>query len=98
MGVGRVSGSIRLRLATNDQRPCCQASPSIASHAWAEAYVEDLGWISFDPSNSQCATGAYVRLAVAFDYAGASPIRGVRKGGGIEEMSVMVNVLQTTNQ
>ncbi len=71
---------------------------SIASHAWAEAYVEDLGWISFDPSNSQCATDAYVRLAVAFDYAGASPIRGVRKGGGIEEMSVIVNVLQTTNQ
>lgn len=65
---------------------------SLASHAWAEAYVDELGWVSFDPTNSQSATDAYVRLAVAFDYAGASPIRGVRKGGGTEEMSVRVEV------
>lgn len=64
----------------------------LASHAWAEAYVEDLGWVSFDPSNGQCATDDYVRLAVAFDYAGACPIRGVRRGGGTEDMSVRVNV------
>lgn len=69
------------------------AEASLASHAWAEAYVEDLGWVSFDPSNCQCATEAYVRLAVAFDYAGACPIRGVRKGGGLEEMSVRVQVM-----
>ncbi len=71
---------------------------ALASHAWAEAYVEDLGWVSFDCANSQCATDAYVRLAVGFDYAGACPIRGVRKGGGIEEMSVSVKVLQTDSQ
>ncbi len=65
---------------------------SLASHAWAEAYVDDLGWVSFDPSNGQSATEAYVRLAVAFDYAGASPIRGIRKGGGTEEMTVRVEV------
>lgn len=67
---------------------------SVASHAWAEAYVEELGWISFDPSNAICATDAYVRLAVALDYEGASPIRGIRRGGGIEEMTVHVRVLQ----
>lgn len=71
---------------------------ALASHAWAEAYVEDLGWVSFDCANSQCATEAYVRLAVAFDYAGASPIRGVRRGGGLEEMSVMVKVLRNDGQ
>ena len=54
--------------------------------------MDDLGWVSFDPTNSRCATDAYVRLAVAFDYAGAAPIRGVRRGGGIEEMSVHVQV------
>ena len=64
----------------------------LASHAWAEAYVEELGWVSFDATNGQSATDAYVRLAVAFDYAGAAPIRGVRKGGGTEEMSVRVDV------
>lgn len=46
---------------------------SLASHAWAEAYVDELGWVSFDPVNSKSATDAYVRLSVAFDYAGASP-------------------------
>ncbi|MBK8176413.1 MAG: transglutaminase family protein [Rhodospirillales bacterium] len=65
---------------------------SVATHAWAEAFVEDLGWVSFDPTNSQSATDAYVRLAIAFDYLGAAPIRGMRKGGGIEEMTVRVTV------
>jgi transglutaminase-like putative cysteine protease len=68
---------------------------SLGSHAWAEAYIDDkVGWVSFDPTNSRSATEAYVRLAVAFDYAGAAPIRGVRKGGGIEEMSVRVSVVE----
>lgn len=66
----------------------------VASHAWAEAYVDDLGWVAFDAANGVCATDAYVRLAVALDYEGASPIRGVRRGGGTEEMSVQVQVLQ----
>lgn len=69
---------------------------ALGSHAWAEAFVDHLGWVSFDPANCQSATGDYVRLAVAFDYAGASPIRGVRKGGGSETMSVRVDV--TENQ
>ena len=67
---------------------------SLGSHAWAEAHIDDkIGWVSFDPTNSRSATDAYVRLAVAFDYGGASPIRGVRKGGGVEEMSVKVSVV-----
>ncbi len=71
---------------------------TLASHAWAETYVEDLGWVSFDPTNNQCATDAYVRLAVAFDYAGACPIRGVRKGGGTEEMTVRVAIAPNSQQ
>lgn len=77
----------------NDER-----GVGLASHAWAEAYLDDLGWVSFDPTNGISATEAYVRLAVAFDYAGACPIRGLRKGGGIEVMSVRVNVSQGHGQ
>lgn len=62
-----------------------------ASHAWAEAYVDYLGWISFDPSNRICATESYIRTAVGLDYAEASPVRGVRSGGGLETMTVSVN-------
>jgi len=66
---------------------------AVASHAWAEAYVDDLGWASFDCANGICATDSYVRLAVGLDYDGASPVRGVRRGGGVEEMSVRVRVV-----
>ena len=56
-----------------------------ASHAWAEAYVEDLGWVGFDPTNRACATDAYIRTAIGLDYAEASPVRGVRSGGGARD-------------
>lgn len=69
-------------------------SPAVASHAWAESYVGDLGWVSLDPTNGRSATESYVRLVVAFDYDGASPVCDVRRGGGIEEMSVRVEVLR----
>lgn len=75
--------------------PTDDEPPSLASHAWAEAYIDEkVGWVSFDSVNIRSATDAYVRLAVAFDYAGAAPIRGVRKGGGVEDMSVRVAVVE----
>ena len=70
----------------------------LATHAWAEALVDHLGWVSFDPSNRQSATPAYVRLAVALDYQGAAPVRGVRKGGGREDMNVSVQVARLGGQ
>jgi transglutaminase-like putative cysteine protease len=65
-----------------------------AGHAWAEAYVEDLGWIGFDPAHGLSPGEAYVRVAAALDYLGATPIRGARIGGGAEEMSVRVRVAE----
>jgi transglutaminase-like putative cysteine protease len=62
-----------------------------SSHAWAEAHVDCLGWIGFDPTNRACPTEAYIRTAIGLDYAEASPIRGVRSGGGVETMTVKVS-------
>ena len=42
---------------------------------WAEAYVEGLGWIGFDPSICLCMHDGHVRLATALDYLGAAPLR-----------------------
>lgn len=67
-----------------------------ASHAWAEALVPDLGWVSFDCSNGISATEAYVRVAVGLDYADAGPVRGVRTGGGAEELEVKVQTSPRT--
>ena len=60
------------------------ASP-VASHAWAEAWVVDR-WRSFDITNSRAAGEHHIRLAVGADYLDASPVRGVRRGGGEEQM------------
>ena len=61
-----------------------------AAHAWAEALVPDLGWVAFDPANGICATDSYLRVAVGLDYLDAAPIRGARRGGGGEQLSVTV--------
>ncbi|MBR0774124.1 transglutaminase family protein [Bradyrhizobium diazoefficiens] len=65
-----------------------------AGHAWAEAYVPDLGWVGFDPANCICTTEAHVRVAIGLDYLGAAPVRGTRYGGGTETLSVAVKVEQ----
>jgi transglutaminase-like putative cysteine protease len=69
-----------------------------AGHAWAEAYVENLGWVGFDPTNGICITDAHVRVAVGLDYLGASPVRGTRYGGSGETLSVAVRVAQARQQ
>jgi transglutaminase-like putative cysteine protease len=65
-----------------------------AGHAWAEAFVEDYGWIGFDCTNNICPTDAYIRVAVGLDYHDAAPISGARIGGGGEAMRVEVAVAQ----
>ena len=60
------------------------------AHAWAEAHVADLGWVSFDPANDQCADDRYVRVAVGFDALGAAPVRGARSGFGTETVVTKV--------
>ncbi len=63
-----------------------------AAHAWAEAYVADLGWVGFDCANGLSPTPEHVRVAVGLDYLGAAPVRGSRAGGGAEIMDVKLTV------
>ncbi|MCI4589566.1 transglutaminase family protein [Sphingobium sp. BYY-5] len=46
------------------------------THGWAEAFVPELGWIGFDPSNRVCVTERYLRVASGLDANDAAPIRG----------------------
>ena len=46
------------------------------THGWAEAFLPDLGWIGFDPSNRVCVTDRYLRVASGLDASDAAPIRG----------------------
>ena len=63
-----------------------------AGHAWAEAYVADLGWVGFDPANGISTHESHVRVAIALDYLGAAPVRGTRFGGAGETLKVGVRV------
>ena len=69
-----------------------------AGHAWAEIYVDNLGWVGFDPTNGIGTTEAHVRVAVGLDYLGAAPVRGTRYGGGGETLKVSVSVDQAGQQ
>ena len=67
-----------------------------ASHAWAEIFVTDLGWVGFDASNGVCPNEHYVRIGSGFDAVDAAPIRGLAQGMGTEAMKVDVNVVEAT--
>jgi transglutaminase-like putative cysteine protease len=69
-----------------------------AGHAWAEAFVPDIGWVGFDPANGISPTDQHVRVAVGLDFLGASPVRGARRGGGSEALSVTIHVAQAAGQ
>lgn len=73
--------------------PACRTEASApAPHGWAEAHVERLGWVAFDPCTGLSADEAYARVAVALDAAGAAPVAGSRLGEGTEELDVDVRV------
>ena len=63
-----------------------------AAHAWAEAWVPDLGWVGFDPVNGVCPGERHLRVAAGPDYLAAAPVRGARSGGGAETLSVRLSV------
>ncbi len=65
-----------------------------ASHAWAEAYVKDLGWVGFDISNGYSPDARYVRIAIGRDARDASPVEGLRMGSGVETLNVTLQVQQ----
>ncbi len=69
-----------------------------AGHAWAETWIENLGWVGFDCANDICPREQHVRIACALDYLGAAPVRGSRNGGGDETMRVAVHVSQSQSQ
>lgn len=65
-----------------------------ASHAWAEAHIDGLGWVGFDVSNGISPDERYVRIATGLDSREAAPISGMRLGSASESMIVSLQVQQ----
>ncbi|MBT2133109.1 transglutaminase family protein [Croceibacterium sp. LX-88] len=69
-----------------------------ATHAWAEAWLDGLGWVGFDVSNGISPDPRYVRLATGRDYADAAPISGINYGAVTADLFVALAVEQQTVQ
>lgn len=65
-----------------------------ATHAWAEAHIDGLGWVGFDVSNRISPDPRYIRVATGRDYRDAAPITGIRYGAKHEELHVAIAVEQ----
>ncbi|MGB7317363.1 MAG: transglutaminase family protein [Planktotalea sp.] len=65
-----------------------------ATHAWAEAHIEGIGWVAFDISNGISPDERYVKLAVGRDSIDAAPVSGMRMGDAQESMQVTLQVQQ----
>ncbi len=68
--------------------------PDLASHAWVDVCLDIAArrWASIDVTHSCLIDQRHVRLAVGTDYNACPPIKGVRQGGGAEEMAVDVTI------
>lgn len=69
----------------------------VASHAWAEVHA-DGRWLGFDISNRMRPDRHHLKLAVGLDYSDASPVRGVRRGGGSEALQTHARVTEADQQ
>ena len=74
-----------------------------AGHAWAEAFLPNLGWVGFDVSNGHSPDERYLRLAYGLDYRDAAPISGLlfndaRSGELTETLAVALSVERITSQ
>jgi len=70
-------------------------SEADATHAWVEAWLPDLGWVGFDPTNNVMAMERHVRAAVGRDYSDVPPTRGTFKGLADTELSIAVAIEPT---
>lgn len=70
------------------------SSPNLASHAWVDVCVDiDKGhWISIDVTHACLTDERHVRLAIGRDYTSAAPVKGVRSGGGKEELLARISI------
>ena len=101
-GVCQDFAHIMITLVRHLQIPCRYVSGYLyrgegrstgeATHAWVEAYLPDIGWVGFDPTNNTLTDERHVRVAIGRDYSDVPPTRGVFRGKAESEMAVTVRI------
>jgi transglutaminase-like putative cysteine protease len=70
-----------------------------ASHAWVDLWLQgEQAWLGCDVTHQQIVSERLCRLAVGRDFRDAAPVRGVRRGGGREQLTVQVQVVASDDQ
>ncbi len=64
----------------------------LASHAWAEVFLDGHGWLGLDPTHNRVVGALYARIAIGRDYTDAAPVRGVYQGSAQETLAVRVRM------
>ncbi len=64
------------------------------SHAWAESFLPEAGWVQLDPTHPEPDLTRFVRIGSGRDYADVPPVKGTYIGPAAEDMSVEVAVLR----
>lgn len=69
-------------------------APELAHHAWVDVCTDAQAgcWLSLDVTHRGLTGERHVRLAAATDYSACPPVKGLRRGGGEERMSVDVRI------
>lgn len=85
------SAGVPARYVSGYLCPAAADGGDTATHAWVEVWLSDeQGWHGIDVTHQEPAGQGHCRLAVGRDYLDAAPVRGVRRGGGREDMDVRV--------
>lgn len=63
-----------------------------ATHAWAEVYIPNYGWLGLDPTNNCIVNDQHVRLATGRNFTDCTPVKGTYKGSGEHTLEVSVEI------
>jgi transglutaminase-like putative cysteine protease len=87
-----VSGYLVPRQTADEQGAMERVIGGLASHAWVQAFVPDIGWFGLDPTVGTFVESQHIRIAYGRDYGDVPPVRGVYKGHAGQSLSVDVLV------
>ncbi|WKN40945.1 transglutaminase-like domain-containing protein [Tunicatimonas pelagia] len=67
---------------------------SAQTHAWLEAFVPNIGWVGFDPTNNRMTDEHHIKIADGLDYRDCSPLKGHIRPGVENQTNHIVHVVE----
>jgi len=96
-GVAARFASGYLAIPLDDPREPSGGSARGSTHAWAQVYLPEAGWIDFDPTHGDAGANGLVTVAVVRDPHHAIPLHGTFTGFASDPLGMEVEVSVTAN-